>query len=160
MDVMENQDRPAQTGAAEATKTIDIGRITQMIPHRYPFLMIDRVVDLVSGESCVGIKNVTINEPFFQGHFPQRPVMPGVLVIEAMAQIVVEKLGTESEGRLVYFMTIEEARFRRPIGPGDQVRIHCRKERSRGNVWKFSAEARVDGTLCAEATYSAMILDR
>ncbi|MFO0294891.1 MAG: 3-hydroxyacyl-ACP dehydratase FabZ [Rhodospirillales bacterium] len=161
---MENQDRPAQTGAAEATKTIDIGRITQMIPHRYPFLMIDRVVDLVSGESCVGIKNVTINEPFFQGHFPQRPVMPGVLVIEAMAQtaavIVVEKLGTESEGRLVYFMTIEEARFRRPIGPGDQVRIHCRKERSRGNVWKFSAEARVDGTLCAEATYSAMILDR
>jgi 3-hydroxyacyl-[acyl-carrier-protein] dehydratase len=164
MDVMENQDRPAQTGAAEATKTIDIGRITQMIPHRYPFLMIDRVVDLVSGESCVGIKNVTINEPFFQGHFPQRPVMPGVLVIEAMAQtaavIVVEKLGAESEGRLVYFMTIEEARFRRPIGPGDQVRIHCRKERSRGNVWKFSAEARVDGTLCAEATYSAMILDR
>jgi 3-hydroxyacyl-[acyl-carrier-protein] dehydratase len=161
---MENQDRPAQTGAAEATKTIDIGRITQMIPHRYPFLMIDRVVDLVSGESCVGIKNVTINEPFFQGHFPQRPVMPGVLVIEAMAQtaavIVVEKLGAESEGRLVYFMTIEEARFRRPIGPGDQVRIHCRKERSRGNVWKFSAEARVDGTLCAEATYSAMILDR
>lgn len=161
---MENQDRPVETGAAEATKTIDIGRITQMIPHRYPFLMIDRVVDLVSGESCVGIKNVTINEPFFQGHFPQRPVMPGVLVIEAMAQtaavIVVEKLGTESEGRLVYFMTIEQARFRRPIGPGDQVRIHCRKERSRGNVWKFSAEARVDGTLCAEATYSAMILDR
>lgn len=161
---MENQDRPVETGAAEATKTIDIGRITQMIPHRYPFLMIDRIVDLVSGESCVGIKNVTINEPFFQGHFPQRPVMPGVLVIEAMAQtaavIVVEKLGTESEGRLVYFMTIEQARFRRPIGPGDQVRIHCRKERSRGNVWKFSAEARVDGTLCAEATYSAMILDR
>jgi 3-hydroxyacyl-[acyl-carrier-protein] dehydratase len=164
MGVMENQDRPVETGAAEATKTIDIGRITQMIPHRYPFLMIDRIVDLVSGESCVGIKNVTINEPFFQGHFPQRPVMPGVLVIEAMAQtaavIVVEKLGTESEGRLVYFMTIEQARFRRPIGPGDQVRIHCRKERSRGNVWKFSAEARVDGTLCAEATYSAMILDR
>lgn len=161
---MENQDRPAETGAAATTKTIDIGRITQMIPHRYPFLMIDRVVDLVSGESCVGIKNVTINEPFFQGHFPQRPVMPGVLVIEAMAQtaavIVVEKLGAESEGRLVYFMTIEEARFRRPIGPGDQVRIHCRKERSRANVWKFSAEARVDGALCAEATYSAMILDR
>jgi 3-hydroxyacyl-[acyl-carrier-protein] dehydratase len=145
-------------------KTIDIARIMRMIPHRYPFLMIDRVVDLVSGESCVGIKNVSINEPFFQGHFPQRPVMPGVLVIEAMAQtaavIVVEKLGAENEGRLVYFMTIEEARFRRPIGPGDQVRIHCRKERSRGNVWKFSGEARVDEALCAEATFSAMILDR
>ena len=136
----------------------------RMIPHRYPFLMIDRVVDVVSGESCVGVKNVTINEPFFQGHFPQRPVMPGVLVIEAMAQtaavIVVEKLGVENQGKLVYFMTIEEARFRRPIGPGDQIRIHCRKERSRGNVWKFSAEAQVDGVLCAEATFSAMILDR
>jgi 3-hydroxyacyl-[acyl-carrier-protein] dehydratase len=90
--------------------------------------------------------------------------MPGVLVIEAMAQtaavIVVEKLGVENQGKLVYFMTIEEARFRRPIGPGDQIRIHCRKERSRGNVWKFSAEAQVDGVLCAEATFSAMILDR
>lgn len=149
---------------AVTVPTIDIARIMRMIPHRYPFLMIDRVIDLVSGESCIGLKNVTINEPFFQGHFPQHPVMPGVLVIEAMAQtaavIVVEKLGVENEGKLVYFMTIDEARFRRPIGPGDQVRIHCRKERSRGNVWKFSAEARVDGVLCAEATYSAMILDR
>lgn len=155
-----------QPAAAPAVTvpTIDIARIMRMIPHRYPFLMIDRVIDLVSGESCIGLKNVTINEPFFQGHFPQHPVMPGVLVIEAMAQtaavIVVEKLGVENEGKLVYFMTIDEARFRRPIGPGDQVRIHCRKERSRGNVWKFSAEARVDGVLCAEATYSAMILDR
>ena len=161
MDMEPQQKTPAETAAPAA---IDIARIMRMIPHRYPFLMIDRVVDVVSGESCVGVKNVTINEPFFQGHFPQRPVMPGVLVIEAMAQtaavIVVEKLGVENQGKLVYFMTIEEARFRRPIGPGDQIRIHCRKERSRGNVWKFSAEARVDGTLCAEATYSAMILDR
>ncbi|MFM8681937.1 MAG: 3-hydroxyacyl-ACP dehydratase FabZ [Alphaproteobacteria bacterium] len=145
-------------------KEVDIGRIMQMIPHRYPFLMIDRVVDLVSGESCVGIKNVTINEPFFQGHFPSRPVMPGVLLIEAMAQtaavLVVEKLGPENEGKLVYFMTIDEARFRKPIGPGDRVMFHCRKERSRGPVWKFSAEARVEGALCAEATYSAMIMDR
>jgi 3-hydroxyacyl-[acyl-carrier-protein] dehydratase len=159
------QDDQAQGQQAEAArKEIDIGRIMQMIPHRYPFLMIDRVVDLVSGESCVGIKNVTINEQFFQGHFPKRPVMPGVLLIEAMAQtaavIVVEKLGPENEGKLVYFMTIDEARFRRPIGPGDRVMIHCRKERSRGPVWKFSAEARVDGVLCAEATYSAMIMDR
>ncbi len=161
MDVEPPQKTPAETTPPVA---IDIARIKRMIPHRYPFLMIDRVVDLVSGESCVGIKNVTINEPFFQGHFPQRPVMPGVLVIEAMAQtaavIVVEKLGVENQGKLVYFMTIEEARFRRPIGPGDQIRIHCRKERSRGNVWKFSGEARVDGALSAEATFSAMILDR
>jgi 3-hydroxyacyl-[acyl-carrier-protein] dehydratase len=161
---MENQGQPQAADGAVTVKSIDIARIMRMIPHRYPFLMIDRVVDLVSGESCVGIKNVSINEPFFQGHFPQHPVMPGVLVIEAMAQtaavIVVEKLGFENEGKLVYFMTIEEARFRRPIGPGDQVRIHCKKERSRGSVWKFSAEARVDATLCAEATYSAMILDR
>jgi 3-hydroxyacyl-[acyl-carrier-protein] dehydratase len=143
---------------------IDIARIMRMIPHRYPFLMIDRVVDLVSGESCVGIKNVTINEQFFQGHFPQRPVMPGVLIIEAMAQtaavLVVEKLGAENEGKLVYFMTIEEARFRKPVGPGDRMMIHCRKTRSRGPVWKFAAEAKVDGTLCAEAVFSAMILDR
>jgi len=157
-------DQAQEQQAVPARKEIDINRIMQMIPHRYPFLMIDRVVDLVSGESCVGIKNVTINEPFFQGHFPGRPVMPGVLLIEAMAQtaavIVVEKLGPENEGKLVYFMTIDEARFRKPIGPGDRVMIHCRKERSRGPVWKFSAEARVDGALCAEATYSAMIMDR
>lgn len=161
---MDNQAQPQATYGGVTVKSIDIARIMRMIPHRYPFLMIDRVVDLVSGESCIGIKNVSINEPFFQGHFPQHPVMPGVLVIEAMAQtaavIVVEKLGFENEGKLVYFMTIEEARFRRPIGPGDQIRIHCRKERSRGNVWKFSAEAQVDGVLCAEATFSAMILDR
>jgi 3-hydroxyacyl-[acyl-carrier-protein] dehydratase len=157
-------DQAQEQQAVPARKEIDINRIMQMIPHRYPLLMIDRVVDLVSGESCVGVKNVTINEPFFQGHFPARPVMPGVLLIEAMAQtaavIVVEKLGPENEGKLVYFMTIDEARFRKPIGPGDRVMIHCRKERSRGPVWKFSAEARVDGALCAEATYSAMIMDR
>ena len=150
--------------AASKGRDVDIGRIMQMIPHRYPFLMIDRAVDIVPGESCVGIKNVSINEPFFQGHFPQRPVMPGVLIIEAMAQtaavLVVETLGPEAEGKLVYFMTIEEARFRKPVVPGDRVMIHCRKERNRGPVWKFSAQAKVDGTLCAEATYSAMILER
>ena len=143
---------------------IDIHRIMQMIPHRYPFLMIDRVEDVVLDVGCVGVKNVTINEPYFQGHFPERPVMPGVLIIEAMAQtaavFVVETLGQSSEGKLVYFMTIDEARFRKPIVPGDRIMIHCKKERSRGPVWKFSAQAKVDGVLCAEATYSAMILDR
>ncbi|MBI3710798.1 MAG: 3-hydroxyacyl-ACP dehydratase FabZ [Proteobacteria bacterium] len=144
--------------------TIDIMRIMQMIPHRYPFLMIDRVIDVVPGVSATGVKNVTINEPFFQGHFPQRPLMPGVLIIEAMAQtaavLVVQTLGQEAEGKLVYFMTIEGARFRRPVGPGDRLHIHVVKDRSRGNVWKFNAEAKVDDSLMAEATYSAMIMDR
>jgi 3-hydroxyacyl-[acyl-carrier-protein] dehydratase len=143
--------------------TIDIERIMQMIPHRYPFLMIDRVVEVVPDATAVGIKNVSINEPYFQGHFPQRPVMPGVLIIEAMAQtaavLVVHTLGLNAEGKLVYFMSVDNARFRRPVMPGDQLRIHVSKERSRGNVWKFSGEARVNGTLVAEATYAAMIMD-
>lgn len=142
---------------------IDIGRVMQMIPHRYPMLMIDRVVDVVPDESAVGIKNISINEQYFQGHFPQRPVMPGVLIIESMAQtaavLVVETLGAAAEGKLVYFMTVDDARFRRPLTPGDAARIHVRKIRNRGNVWKFFGEARVEGQLCAEATFSAMILD-
>jgi 3-hydroxyacyl-[acyl-carrier-protein] dehydratase len=142
---------------------IDIQRIMAMIPHRYPFLMIDRVENVVVGESAVGIKNVTVNEPQFTGHFPQQPVMPGVLIIEAMAQtaavLVVHTMGPEAEGKLVYFMSIDEARFRKPVGPGDQVHIHVMKERSRGNVWKFRGEAKVNGVLHAEATYSAMIVD-
>ena len=145
------------------SKDIDINRIMQMIPHRYPFLMVDRIVDVYPDQSAVGIKNVTINEPFFTGHFPQRPIMPGVLIIEAMAQtaavLVVETLGERAEGKLVYFMSVENARFRKPVGPGDTLKIHVNKERSRGNVWKFRAEARVEGTLMAEATYAAMIMD-
>jgi 3-hydroxyacyl-[acyl-carrier-protein] dehydratase len=144
-------------------KTIDINRIKEMIPHRYPFLMIDRVTDVVPGESAVGIKNVTVNEPYFQGHFPGQPVMPGVLIIEAMAQtaavLVMDTLGTDAEGRLVYFMTVDSARFRKPVTPGDSMRIHVTKQRNRGNVWKFKGEARVDGVLVAEATYAAMIAD-
>ncbi|CAK0762842.1 3-hydroxy-acyl-(acyl-carrier-protein) dehydratase [uncultured Gammaproteobacteria bacterium] len=142
---------------------IDIERIMRMIPHRYPMLMIDKVVQVIPGSSAVGIKNVTINEQFFQGHFPQRPVMPGVLLIEAMAQtagvLVVATLGVEAEGKLVYFMTVDEARFRKPVVPGDAVYIHVAKLRQRGNVWKFRGEAKVNDVLCAEATYSAMILD-
>jgi 3-hydroxyacyl-[acyl-carrier-protein] dehydratase len=143
--------------------TIDIERIMAMIPHRYPFLMVDRLIEVIPGESAVGVKNVTANEPHFQGHFPERPVMPGVLIIEAMAQtaavIVVASLGKEAEGKLVYFMTIENARFRKPVGPGDQLHLICRKERQRGNVWKFSGEARVGDTVVAEALYTAMIMD-
>jgi 3-hydroxyacyl-[acyl-carrier-protein] dehydratase len=142
---------------------LDILRIQEMIPHRYPFLMIDKVVDIVPNESAVGIKNVSINEPHFVGHFPQRPVMPGVLIIEAMAQtaavLVVQTLGPAAEGKLVYFMTVENARFRRPVFPGDTLRVHVTKQRNRGSVWKFAAEARVDGHLAAEATYAAMLMD-
>jgi 3-hydroxyacyl-[acyl-carrier-protein] dehydratase len=149
--------------APQSGITIDIHRIVEMIPHRYPFLMIDRLVDVVAGESATGIKNVTANEPFFQGHFPGKPVMPGVLIIEAMAQtaavVVVATLGNTAEGKLVYFMSIDEARFRKPVEPGDQLRLHCKKVQQRRNVWKFSGEARVGETVVAEATYTAMIMD-
>lgn len=142
---------------------VDINRIMRLIPHRYPMLMIDRVVDVVKNESAVGLKNVSINEHFFSGHFPSRPVMPGVMIVEAMAQtaavLVVETLGEEAAGKLVYFMSIDGARFRQPVVPGDQLRIHVIKERSRGNVWKFKGEAKVKNSLMAEATYTAMILD-
>ncbi len=148
---------------AAAITTIEIGRIMELIPHRYPFLLIDRVVEFVPDKSCVGIKNVTINEPFFQGHFPQRPVMPGVLIVEAMAQTacvhVFTTLGPKAEGKIVYFMTIDECRFRKPVTPGDQLRIHVRKDRQRGPVWRFHAEAKVDGTLVAEAMITAMLAD-
>jgi 3-hydroxyacyl-[acyl-carrier-protein] dehydratase len=145
------------------TTTVDINRIMEMIPHRYPILLIDRVVDIKPDESAVGIKNVTFNEPHFMGHFPQRPIMPGVLIVEAMAQtsavLVVTTLGGDSEGKLVYFMSIEEAKFRKPVVPGDRLELHVVKERSRGSVWKFKAEGKVDGVKVAEATFSAMIVD-
>jgi 3-hydroxyacyl-[acyl-carrier-protein] dehydratase len=147
----------------EAAVEIDIERIMRLIPHRYPFLMIDRVVDIKLGETATGIKNVSINEFFFQGHFPQRPVMPGVLLIEAMAQtaavLVVHTLGAESEGKLVYFMTVDNARFRHPVVPGDRLAVRVVKKHSRGNVWKFEGEALVEGKLMAEATFAAMIMD-
>jgi len=142
---------------------IDVHRIMEMIPHRYPFLMIDRVVDIVPDVKATGVKNVTINEPYFAGHFPERPVMPGVLIIEAMAQtaavFVVHTLGPESEGKLVYFMSVDGARFRKPVEPGDQLHVEVTKQRSRGNVWKFTGAAKVDGKLVAEATYAAMIMN-
>ena len=147
---------------ARSIERIDVDGIMRAIPHRYPFLMIDRLVDITLDRSAVGIKNVTVSEPFFQGHFPLKPVMPGVLIIEAMAQtaaaLVVLTLGEHAEGKLVYFMTIEAAKFRRPVGPGDQLRIQVEKERHRGNVWKFRGVARVDGVEVAEASFSAMIM--
>jgi 3-hydroxyacyl-[acyl-carrier-protein] dehydratase len=142
----------------------DAEAISRMIPHRYPFLMVDRVVEIFADTSAVGIKNVTINEPFFQGHFPGRPIMPGVLIVEAMAQtaavLVVATLGPAAEGKLVYFMTIDQARFRRPVVPGDQLRVKVTKLQKRLSVWRFTGQATVGSTMAAEAVISAKIMDR
>jgi len=142
---------------------IDIRQIMKMIPHRYPLLLIDRLMDIVPNESATGLKNVTINENFFQGHFPGAPVMPGVLIIEAMAQtsaaLVVHSTGAALEGKLVYFMAIDGAKFRRPVTPGDTLHIHVKKDQNRRNVWKFNCEAKVGADLCAEANITAMIMD-
>jgi 3-hydroxyacyl-[acyl-carrier-protein] dehydratase len=144
--------------------TADIARIMALLPHRYPFLLIDRIVDMDQDVSATGIKNVTINEPFFQGHFPQSPVMPGVLIIEAMAQtagaLVLSHLGAIDSGKLVYFMAIDHARFRKPVLPGDVLHLPVRQLQKRGNVWRFAAEAQVDKRKVAEAEISAMLIPR
>jgi len=139
----------------------DIAQIMEAIPHRYPFLLVDKIVDVEKGETAVGIKNVTINEPFFPGHFPQKPVMPGVLILEAMAQtagvLAVDFLGADAKGKVVYFMGIDGAKFRQPVVPGDQLRLKVTKTRGGGAVWKFDAEATVDGTVVAQAKLTAML---
>ncbi|HAI32362.1 MULTISPECIES: 3-hydroxyacyl-ACP dehydratase FabZ [Thalassospira] len=143
--------------------SVDIQRILEMIPHRYPFLLIDKVIDIETDVRATGIKNVTMNEPQFTGHFPQQPIMPGVLIIESMAQtaaiLVVQTLGADAEGKLVYFMSIDNARFRKPVTPGDVMHIHVTKKQSRGPVWKFESQVKVDGQVVAEATIAAMIRD-
>jgi 3-hydroxyacyl-[acyl-carrier-protein] dehydratase len=126
-------------------------------------MMIDKVIDVVANVEATGIKNVSINEHYFQGHFPSRPVMPGVLIIEAMAQtaavLVVHTLGPQAEGKLVYFMSVDNARFRRPVFPGDVLHVHVVKQRHRANVWKFEGRAEVRGQLMAEAVFAAMIMN-
>ena len=150
--------------ATTAATAVDIKRILQMIPHRYPMLMVDRVIEMRLDASAIGIKNVSTNEAFFQGHFPSDPVMPGVLIVEAMAQtaavLVVSTFGSDSEGKLVYFMSIDGARFRRPVVPGDRLELHVEKVQSRANVWKFAGKAIVEGKVAGEATFAAMIRDR
>jgi 3-hydroxyacyl-[acyl-carrier-protein] dehydratase len=151
------------TSAAARLDDLDAEAINRLIPHRYPFLMIDRVVEIFADTSAVGIKNVTVNEPYFQGHFPGHPIMPGVLIVEAMAQtaaaLVVATVGADAQGKLVYFMTIDQARFRRPVVPGDQLRIKVVKQQKKLSVWKFLGHAAVDGRTAAEAVISAKIMD-
>lgn len=138
-------------------------RVKDMIPHRFPFLMVDKVANCKSGESALGIKNVSAGEPYFSGHFPSQAVMPGVLMVEAMAQtagvLVVHTLGPESEGKLVYFMSVDNARFRKLVLPGDQVKVYVKVLRNRANVWKFEGICYVDNEKVSEATFSAMIVD-
>jgi len=150
--------------AVETLSTeIDSVELMTLLPHRHPFLLIDRLTDVVLGESATGIKGVTMNEHFFVGHFPGRPIMPGVLIVEAMAQtagaLVVKSMGGPPSGKLVYFMSVDNCKFRRPVLPGALLRIPVVKERNRGAVWKFAGKALVDGELMAEASFTAMIVD-
>ena len=150
----------------EETKTAlgaaDILEVMKLLPHRYPFLLIDKIIEIDGNNSAIGIKNVTVNEPHFTGHFPDRPIMPGVLIVEAMAQtagaICARSQG--EGGHLVYFMTIDNARFRKPVVPGDRVEFHVTKHKQRGNIWKFHCDAKVDGQLAAEADIGAMIVKK
>ena len=139
----------------------DLGLIKRILPHRYPFLLVDKVRDIVPMKSCVGIKNVTANEPHFEGHFPQEPVMPGVLIIEAMAQTSAVLVGTSMDladkGLGTYFMSIDKCRFRRKVVPGDVLELHVTTLRGGGKVWKFEGRAIVDGELAAEAAFMAML---
>jgi 3-hydroxyacyl-[acyl-carrier-protein] dehydratase len=154
-----NEARPAGLRLAD----LDAAAINRLIPHRYPFLMIDRVVEVFADTSAIGIKNVTVNEPFFPGHFPGHPIMPGVLIVEAMAQtaaaLVAASVGAAAEGKLVYFTTIEQARFRRPVVPGDQLRIKVIKQQKKLGIWKFVGLASVEDKTAAEAIISAKIMD-
>lgn len=138
----------------------DLALIQRIIPHRYPFLLIDKVRDIVAGESCIGIKNVTNNEPHFQGHFPDMPIMPGVMIIEAMAQtsgvLVGVTMGLIDKQAKVFFMGVDAVKFRRKVVPGDVLELHVKVVRGGGRVWKFAGEGRVDGELATEATFTAM----
>lgn len=140
---------------------MDVKEIQSLLPHRYPFLIVDRILEMEPGKKAVGIKNITINEPFFMGHFPGNPIMPGVLIVEAMAQVAgIMAFRSGVEGDTVYFMSIEKAKFRKPVVPGDQIRLEIVTRQQRGNVWKLSGEATVEGKVVAEAEFTAMVLKR
>jgi 3-hydroxyacyl-[acyl-carrier-protein] dehydratase len=142
-------------------KTADIDMIQRIIPHRYPFLLVDRVIDIDGAKTATGIKNVTFNEPHFQGHFPGAPIMPGVTIIEAMAQTAAVMVGVDSnladKNFLIYFMAIDNCKFRRKVVPGDVLRLHVETTRGGSKVWRFKGRAEVDGDLAAQAEFTAMI---
>jgi 3-hydroxyacyl-[acyl-carrier-protein] dehydratase len=162
-EAQKERDMSDQADPEKTLATADISRLLKLLPHRYPFLMVDRMFDMDRDESAIGLKNVTSNEPFFQGHFPGFPVMPGVMIIEGLAQtagaLCVHSLGENYRPQLVYFMGIDRAKFRKPVVPGDQLFYHVRKIRSRGRAWRFAGDAKVDGQTVAEAEISAMIVD-
>ncbi len=147
--------------AAKTLETVDILKLLQALPHRYPFLLVDRIIECDGDDSCIGIQNVTFNEPQFQGHFPEMPVMPGVLLIEGMAQTagaLCVSCGLIKRPKLVYFMTINNAKFRKPVVPGDRVEFHMKKTNQRKNMWWYKGTAKVDGTIVCEAEVSAMLV--
>ncbi len=143
------------------TKTLETTDILRLLPHRYPFLLVDRIIEINGDESCIGIKNVTANEPFFQGHFPNRPVMPGVLLLEGMAQtggaVCALALGFKESAGSVFFLTVDKAKFRKPVVPGDTIEYHVVKKTRKKSMWWFRAEAKVRGEIVAEAELGAMI---
>lgn len=151
------------SGEAGTLGTVDIREILRMLPHRYPFIMVDRITDMRADEHAIGIKNVTVNEPQFTGHFPDNPVMPGVLVIEGMAQtagaLCLWHLGAEARGSKVYLLTIDKAKFRKPAIPGDTIEYHVNKTARRRNMWWYRVEAKINGVLIAEAEIGAMIAE-
>lgn len=150
--------------SSEKLEEADIRRVMALLPHRYPMLMIDGITEMRGTESAIGIKNVTFNEPHFQGHFPGLPIMPGVLIVEAMAQtagaLVLSGLGEGAENKVVYFMSIDKAKFRKPVVPGNVLHIYVSRIQNRGPVWKFAGQAKVDGATVAEAEFAAMIIDQ
>ena len=151
------------TEAPTTLQSADIVKILDLLPHRYPFLLVDRIIEIEGDRSCIGIKNVTFNEPQFTGHFPTRPIFPGVLLIEGMAQTagaicVASRAADQAPPKQVFFMTIDKVKFRKPVEPGDTVRFHMTKLNNRRNMWWYRGEARVEGTLVCEAELSAMLV--
>ncbi|MBM3607742.1 MAG: 3-hydroxyacyl-ACP dehydratase FabZ [Alphaproteobacteria bacterium] len=149
--------------ATTTLSTVDIQQLLRHLPHRYPFLLVDKIIECKVDESCIGIKNVTINEPHFQGHFPERPIMPGVLLIEGMAQTAGAVCILSSASKvpnLVYFMTIDKVKFRKPVVPGDRVEYHMTRTNRRRNIWWYKGVAKVDGHVVCEAEISAMMVEK